>query len=47
MSYEQVTVYAAFISSTTICGSKEKIKVEDQTDNTHVYVTYKGQPFHK
>ena len=47
MSYQQLTVYAAFISSTTICASKKHIKITDITNDAHVYVTYEGQPFHK
>jgi len=47
MSYEQLTVYAAYISSTTIFSSKERIKVIDETNDAHVYVTYEGQPFHE
>jgi hypothetical protein len=46
MSYEQLTVYAGFISSTIICSSKERIKVKDKTDDAYVYVIYEGQPFH-
>jgi hypothetical protein len=47
LSSEQLTVYASFISYTTICASKERIKVIDKTNDAHVYVTYEGQPFHK
>lgn len=47
MSYEQLTVYASFISRTTICANQENIKVEDKTNDAYVYVTYEGQKFHK
>ena len=46
MSYEQLTVYASFISRTTICASKKTIKVEDKTNDDFVYVNYEGQKFH-
>lgn len=47
MSHEQLTVYASFISRTTICANHKNIKVEDETDDAYVYVTYEGQEFHK
>jgi hypothetical protein len=47
MSHEQLTVYTSFISRTTICASKETIKVEDKTNDDFVHVTYEGQKFHE
>lgn len=46
MSYEQLTVRAGFISRTTICARKEKIQVDDISNDSFVYVNYIGQEFH-
>jgi len=44
MSSEQMTVYSSFFMRTTVCAPKDKIKIDDKTDEKYVYVNYNGEP---